>query len=120
MADRKTRKSGPASALGALGRDTAEVFTTFAHGDWKTRLSYLVFGFGPLMRGQIVKGLAFLGCEASFIAYMAAFGWKYLKDIGTLGTVETTKKNRVTVYGDNSFLILLFGLLTIILIGMLS
>ena len=62
------------------------------------------------------KGLAFLSCEAAFILYMVFAGWKYLSKFGTLGTVETTKSRRVTVYGDNSFLILLFGLLTIILI----
>ena len=33
--------------------------------------------------------------------------------------METAKKGRVTVYGDNSFLILLFGLLTIILIALI-
>ena len=33
--------------------------------------------------------------------------------MGTLGTVATTTKNRVTTYGDNSFLILLYGVLTI-------
>ena len=96
-----------------------EIGTTFREGDWKTRLSCLIFGFGPLMRGQIVKGLAFLACEAAFILYMIGFGWNYLSKITTLGTVETAKKGRVTVYGDNSFLILLFGLLTIILILLL-
>ena len=50
---------------------------------------------------------------------MVFFGAEYLSKITTLGTVETAKKGRVTVYGDNSFLILLFGLLTIILIGVI-
>ena len=50
---------------------------------------------------------------------MVFFGWGYLQKFNTLGTIETAKKGRVTVYGDNSFLILLFGLLTIILIGMI-
>ena len=100
----------------ALGADIKEIGTTFAQGDGKTRISYLIFGLGPLLRGQIVKGLAYLACELAFIWYFISFGWSYLSKIDTLGTVETTKKNRVTVYGDNSFLILLFGLLTIILI----
>ena len=105
-----------AAAFGAIGRDLKELGLTFAEGDWKTRLSAVIFGFGPLMRGQIAKGLAFLSCEIGFILYMVFVGWKYLSKFGTLGTVETTKSRRVTVYGDNSFLILLFGLLTIILI----
>ena len=102
-----------------LGNDILDIGRTFKEGDAKTRLSYLVFGLGPLMRGQIAKGLAFLACEVAFVWYMISFGAKYLGKITTLGTVETTKKNRVTVYGDNSFLILLFGLLTIILIVMI-
>ncbi|MBR2256966.1 MAG: sugar ABC transporter permease [Blautia sp.] len=100
----------------SLGKDLKDIFVTFIDGDGKTRLSYLIFGYGPLRRGQTAKGLAFLACEAAFIWYMIVFGWTYLSKFNTLGTVETTKQNRVTVYGDNSFLILLFGLLTIILI----
>lgn len=106
-------------AFSAFAADIREIGTTFAEGDAKTRLSYLIFGLGPLLRGQIAKGIAFLACELAFIAYMIGFGWKYLSKFNTLGTVETTKQRRVTVYGDNSFLILLFGLLTIILIVLL-
>ncbi len=102
--------------LKAFGTNIKEIGTTFAEGDAKTKGSYLIFGLGPLLRGQIVKGLAYLSCELLFIWYMVTFGWKYLSKFSTLGTVETHKERRVTVYGDNSFLILLFGLLTIILI----
>ena len=91
-----------------------EIGTTFAKGDGKTRLSFLIFGIGPLLRGQVLVGCAFLLCEILFVLYMAGFGWQYLSKFSTLGTVETHKEGRVTVYGDNSFLILLFGLLTII------
>ena len=114
------KKRNPvAEGFYALGKDITDIGVTFADGDWKTRVSYLIFGFGPLMRGQIVKGLGFLLCEAAFIAYMLFFGGNYLSKFNTLGTVETAKKGRVTVYGDNSFLILLFGLLTIILIALI-
>ncbi len=86
-------------------------------GDWKTKVSFLITGFGQLARGQIVKGLGYLAVEAAFIWYLVSFGAKYLAKMGTLGTEATRKVNRVTVYGDNSFLILLFGILTIILIA---
>ena len=119
MAASEKNKNPIAAFFGAVGNVFKDIGVTFADGDGKTKLSYLIFGIGPLMRGQIAKGLAFLGCEAAFIWYMIAFGWKYLSKITTLGTVETTKQNRVTVYGDNSFLILLFGLLSIILILLL-
>lgn len=112
-------KNSSGTALAALGENIREIGTTFAQGDWKTRLSYVVMGAGPLLRGQIAKGLAFLAAEILFILYMVQFGWQYVSKITTLGTVETQKVRRKTVYGDNSFLILLFGILTIILIVML-
>ena len=100
----------------ALGRNIAEIGVTFIQGDWKTKISFLVFGTGQLLRGQVAKGLAYLALEILFIWYMISFGWNYLSKFNTLGTVETSRQGRVTVYGDNSFLILLFGLLTIVLI----
>ena len=90
---------------------------TFIRGDWKTRVSYVVMGFGSMARGQWLRGLMFLGFQAAFIAYMGLFGVDYLLALPTLGTVQTTRVNRVTVYGDNSFLILLYGVLTIFLIA---
>ena len=43
-------------------------------------------------------------------------GLYYLGKLGTLGTIETHKEGRRTVYGDNSFFILLYGVLTIFFI----
>lgn len=118
MQDTAVKKPGAVSIFfRALGSNIKEIGTTFVGGDWKTKVSYLVMGFGPLMRGQIVKGAAFLACEILFILYMTGFGAGYLAKFSTLGTVETKKVHRKTVYGDNSFLILLFGLLTIIIIA---
>lgn len=104
-----------------LGTDIAEIGSTFVKGDWKTKCSYLIMGFGPICRKQFLRGIAFLAAEIAFIFYMVSFGWKYLKDFGTLGTQETTTEFSLlgipkTIYGDNSFLILLYGLLTIIVI----
>ncbi len=99
---------------GAFADNIKGIGTTFRDGDWKTRISYLIMGFGPLCRGAILRGLMYLGLELAFIWYMINFGWNYISKITTLGTVETYKKGRSTVYGDNSFLILLFGLLTIL------
>lgn len=99
--------------MAPVGNVFRTIGTTFVQGDWKTKISYLILGFGPLMRGQIVKGLAFLLMEGGFIWYLKAFSAKYLTKFSTLGTVATQKVKRKTVYGDNSFLILLFGLLTI-------
>ena len=111
-------KKNPVGAFfGAVGTNIKEIGTTFAEGDIKTKLSYIIFGFGPLLRGQIVKGIVFLALEIAFFWYMGSFGGTYLSKFSTLGTIATEKVGRKTVYGDNSFLILLFGLLTIIIIA---
>lgn len=90
---------------------------TFRQGDWKTRLSYLVMGAGLLLRGQWLRGLLFLSFQVLFVWYMAAFGWKYLALLPSLGQVETTRVHRLIVYGDHSFLILLYGVLTLLFIA---
>ena len=83
----------------------------------KTKLSCVIMGLGQMMRGQWVKGIAFFMTEVLFIVYMVRFGGMYLSKFSTLGTVETHKEGRKTIYGDNSFLILLFGILTLIVIA---
>ncbi|SFU31284.1 carbohydrate ABC transporter permease [Butyrivibrio sp. INlla21] len=90
-----------------------EIGVTFKEGDLKTKLSFFIFGLGPLLRGQILIGAVLLLCEIAFVVYMAGFGWGYISKINTLGTTLTQKVGRKTVYGDNSFLILLFGVLSV-------
>ena len=82
------------------------------YGDWKTRTSFLVFGFSQLARKQWLRGLMQLVFELMFILYMALFGGQYLGLLGSLGTVETTSGKdefgfEIKVVGDNSLLILL-------------
>ena len=100
-----------------IGKELKETGLTFKEGDWKTKVSFLIMGFGSLMRKYYLRGIAFLAIEVLYIWYMAAFGAGYLAKFSTLGTVEThmDPATFLTVYGDNSFLILLWGLLTIIL-----
>ncbi|SCX89324.1 arabinogalactan oligomer / maltooligosaccharide transport system permease protein [Lachnospiraceae bacterium XBB2008] len=102
----------------SLGNDLAEIGRTFAQGDWKTKVSYVIMGFGPMMRGLVLRGVAFLAAEVLFIWYMIGFGWKYMSKLTTLGDTEThmDPDTFVTVYGDNSFLILLYGILSFILL----
>ncbi|WP_130837864.1 carbohydrate ABC transporter permease [Lachnoclostridium sp. Marseille-P6806] len=111
------KKSAFAGALSAFSADIKEIGTTFAEGDWKTRVSYLIMGFGPILRGLYAKGWALFLSEILFIWYMISFGGQYISKFATLGTIETQKIRRKTVYGDNSFLILLFGILTIVVIA---
>lgn len=109
----KNKKNAIASFFKVLSGGLKEIGTTFIEGDFRTKISFLIFGVGPLLRGQILIGAALLALEVLFFWFMAGFGWKYLSKIGTLGTVATKKVGRKTVYGDNSFLILLFGVLAL-------
>ena len=74
-----------------LGKDLKEIGITFREGDWKTKLSFLIMGFGQLLRGQIVRGIAMLALEGGLLYFIIDFGWNYLSKILTLGTVETYK-----------------------------
>ncbi len=102
--------------LKIVWRELADLVMTFVNGDAYTRLSYLIMGAGNAARGQYLRAACFFLAQAAFNVYLFLFGWPYLSKLGTLGTVETTKVGRKTVYGDNSFFILLYSLLTIFLI----
>lgn len=117
-------KSGIVGFLSRLGNDIKDIGVTFVKGNWMTKISYLIMGFGQICRKQIARGLAFLAAEVAFIIYMMNVGVKYLKDFGTLGTVETHDEivnvmgmeMAQRVYGDNSFFILLYSIMSIIVI----
>ena len=100
-----------------VGNELYDIFDTYRKGDWKTRLSYTVMGFGSCARGQWLRGVMFFLFQTVFNVYVCCFGGQYLARLGTLGTVETHKEGRKTVYGDNSFLIMLYGVLTLFFIA---
>ena len=105
-----------------IGRDVAEVFVTFKDGDWKTKVSFLVMGFGSIARGQVLRGVLFLLFEAVFIFYMVTTGGYWLSMLPSLGKIGPHEEYNVildsytTAYGDNSFKILLYGVLTVFFI----
>ncbi len=96
-----------------------DIVMTFIHGDWKTRISYVIMGFGNILRGQPLRGILFLLFEGVFVFYMVASGAKWLSLFGSLGLTQQgrvydeVKDVWVTVPGDNSFKILLYGILTL-------
>ena len=109
--------------IGVKIKDEAvDIWNTFVHGDWKTKVSFLVMGFGNLARGQILRGLLFLVFEIVFIGYMIVAGGYWLSMLPSLGKVGPTETydyifdTYVTTYNDNSFKILLYGVLTIFFI----
>ena len=95
-----------------------DIGLTFVHGDWKTKVSYFIMGFGNIARKQVLRGLLFLFFEVIFILYMIYFGGPYLSRLYILGTVESVQDpaTGTIVYGENSFNIMLYGVLTLFFI----
>ncbi|WP_427814924.1 carbohydrate ABC transporter permease (plasmid) [Enterococcus sp. 22-H-5-01] len=94
----------------------------FQQGDIKTKLSFIIMGFSNLMNKQIVKGVLFLVAEIIFI--MTAI-YQLVPSIAGLITLGTKTQGmqwenidgvriKVSVAGDNSMLMLIYGLASII------
>ncbi len=112
-----------------IGRGIKEFALNFYHGDALTKSSHLFMGLGHIFRGQIVRGIVYLALEALFILYMIFFGGNYLVMCfenffggGSIGRKESYDfwNDDEGIYdkmiGDNSFLILLYGILTLFVI----
>lgn len=91
-------------------------------GGAATRLTMLILGFGNIAHKQVVKGLLFLASEILFLWFMATSGVYNLKMMVTLGELEQQEVwNEAKGYyeyiaGDNSLLILLYGVATIFIV----
>lgn len=78
-------------------------------------------GSGCFRFRRIGKGLVYFFLQVSYWVYLSCFGMKYLRHIGTLGENSQLKvwDEALQIYrripGDNSVLILLFSILTILL-----
>lgn len=106
--------------LKKIGSIFTNLYEAFHYGDWKTKFSFFIFGFGNILRGQVGRGILYLVYEVVFIVYMAMFGWGYLSKFATLGTVQTHEDDYgYLVVGDNSFEILLYSIISILLILLL-
>lgn len=104
----------------------------FSCGDIFTKLSFLIFGLSNLVRGQIIKGLIFLGTEVAFFVYLfkgfgAFCGVKDIKGLITLGEVEPIQEKVLdpisgmeviqTIPGDDSSKFLLYGVVSMLIIA---
>ena len=90
-------------------------------GGPETKASILVMGLGNIVHGQVIKGLIYLAIECVYIVFMAVNGIGFLAMLPSLGTVEQTEywdeATQVYMYtsGDQSVLILLYGVATVLL-----
>ncbi len=89
----------------------------FIHGDWRTKLSYLIMGFGCFSRGpaQFIKGFLLLAVEAVYILFMVAIGGENLYMMGSLGDVAVVETDFGNKYVDNSLTILIFSVMALML-----
>ncbi len=98
----------------------------FKDGSKWTRLSFAFMGFGQIVRGQIGKGLAYMLTQALFLLYMIFFGGAYVGHLfsGNLGTKLAGEQWNEglqifeKVRGDNSFLILLYGVVSLVVFAL--
>ena len=96
-------------------------YVHFKKGSIFTRISYVLMGFGNVARGQIGKGIVFFLSEVAFICLMVLnpkvnntpIGAKAFKNLITLGT----NAGDAFTQGDNSVLMMLFGVVTIGICG---
>ena len=92
-------------------------------GNALTKLSMVVLGLGNIAHHQIIKGLGMLAIEIAFIAFMVLEGAGYIVDLVHLGGQEQQKvwseAKQIYEYtkGDNSLLMLLFGVATCFLVA---
>ncbi len=121
-------KTVPKTAKGEGGfftrmwRKVKDFVLSVVHGSAATKISCLFMGVGQMMRGQYGKGIIYFLLEVLFVLYMALFGGPYIWHLGDLGTTlggqewnDATQAYEYTK-GDNSFLILLYGVVSLIVL----
>lgn len=111
-----------AKGMKGIGRLVLLLGRTFIKGDLLTKLSFFIMGLSNLLRGQIIKGLAFLFVEIAFIEFMISSGFSALAGLGALGTKKQgmVMDDKLGIFvvqkGDNSMLILLTGVIAMFII----
>ena len=90
-------------------------------GGIETKLSMVLMGFGNIVHGQMIKGLIYLAVEVAYVVFMVMEGAHCIGMLPSLGSVEQqevwNEATQVYTYtkGDQSILILLYGVATILL-----
>ena len=93
----------------------------FKEGDVATKLSFVVMGAANLANKQYLKGLIFLFSQIAFFYWLIRNGLRALSMLATLGTqsqglvFDERLGIEVLQEGDNSMLLLLFGIAAIVI-----
>ena len=114
--------------------EVVDIVRTFVKGNLAVKISFIIFGFGNICYGQIMRGLFFLLFELVFIGYMfilptGGLYWlgkvHFFQKGATIGTEQQFEeiiydpffgKIPTKVEGDDSVKVLLYALLTVIFI----
>jgi arabinogalactan oligomer/maltooligosaccharide transport system permease protein len=89
----------------------------FKYNDWSGKLSYLVFGASSFKHGQIVNGCLYLLFEIAYIVFFIVNGIGAIGMLSSLGITPSGTDPNCTdmfceyVQGDNSVMVLVYGLL---------
>ena len=116
----KTQKTK--NFVNKVSKRVEDFFRGFSEGNMITKASFFVMGLGQLLRGQIFKGVIYLTTQVMFIYFMitsGVFNIIGLKDLGSKIQERVWDEARgifVVSKGDNSMLMLLFGVATIFVI----
>ncbi len=109
-------------------KDTAtaknNIINVFKDGSTVTRLSFLFMGFGQIARGQMIKGGLYLFTQLAFLLFMIFFCGRYIGHLlsGNLGSKLAGEhwNEELQIFekikGDNSFLILLYGVVSFVIV----
>ena len=107
----------------AAQKDRITAGQAIIKGDLWTKLSAVLMGAGLFGHGQKIKGFLVLLLEAAFIFYMASAGLTHLANLPGLGSLEAgevyNEAKGIYEYsaGDNSLLLLLYGVVTLFVIA---
>lgn len=104
-------------------RGGPKLFYALKNGSVYTRISFLFMGFGQMARGQFIKGTFYLLIQLAYLLFMIFFGGGYVAHLfsGNLGTQLAGEQwnEELQIFeklkGDNSFLILLYGVVSIVI-----
>ncbi len=97
------------------------VSAAIKEGGFETKLSMIIMGLGNIMHKQAAKGIIFLATEVLYLLFMVKSGFHCLAMLPSLGSIEQEEvwNEALQIYeytqGDNSVLILLYGVATILL-----
>lgn len=104
------------------GVDNMSLKESYKENDFVQKLSYVIMGLDNFRMGQIAKGILYLVIEIGFFVWLVTAGINNLLGLVSLGTnaqgwvFDETLGIEVQTRGDNSMLMLIYGLATCIAI----